>query len=188
MSPTNKARPGSIYELKVTLADNILPVWLTVQVPSAFTLHQLHTVIQAAMGWEDYHLYQFEIGDRKYAKPDEYEVLSFKDALRALLGREVQAGDTFIYEYDFGDSWFHDIVVEQELSPEPDMRYPVCIKGEGACPPEDCGGIFAYKELLENLSDPTREQHSEAVSWVDEGFDPRVFDLAAANRRLGSVK
>lgn len=188
MSSTSTARLGSVYELRVTLIGTVLPVGRTVQVPPAFTLHKLHSVIQAAMGWEDYHLYRFEIGDREYAKPDEYEALSFKDAQRALLGSEVQTGDTFTYEYDFGDSWLHQIVVEQELSPEPDMRYPVCVKGEGACPPEDCGGIYGYAALLEKLSEPTREQHSDAVSWVDEGFDPRVFDLAAANRRLRSVK
>ena len=136
------------------------------------------------MGWENSHLYRFEIGDTEYGDPDPYGMIPLKDALCVSLGSEVRAGDIFTYEYDFGDSWLHQIVVEQELNPETALRYPVCIRGEGACPPEDCGGIYGYSELLERLGESTHEQHSDAASWVGEGFDPRSFDLATANIRL----
>ena len=188
MNSMRRTKINSVYELKVTLEGTTLPVWRTVQAPSAITLHKLHSVIQAAMGWEDYHLYRFEIGNGEYGESDQYGMMTLlRDARRAWFGSEVQTGDTFTYEYDFGDSWLHRIVVKQELSPEPDMRYPVCIRGEGACPPEDCGGIYGYSELLEKLSEPTHEQHSDAVSWVGEGFDPRAFDVAKANSRLGRI-
>ena len=187
MSLTHMAKPDSVYELKLSLACTVLPVWRIVHVPSVFTLHKLHTVIQAAMGWEDYHLYRFAIDDTEYGEPNPYEMLSTRDSRQVWLGGAAKAGDTFTYEYDFGDSWLHQIAVERELSPEPDMRYPICLGGEGACPPEDCGGIYGYAELLDRLSDPTHEQHSDAVAWLGQGFDPRSFDLAEANTRLRSV-
>ena len=86
----------------------------------------------------------------------------------------------FIYEYDFGDRWQHLLLVEEILPPEPEICYPICIKGKRACPPEDCGGVWGYGELLETLQDPNHPDHEEMLEWVDGDFDPEAFDLVGA--------
>jgi len=183
MSLTHMAKPDSVYELKLSLACTALPVWRIVHVPSAFTLHKLHTVIQAAMGWEDYHLYRFAIDDTEYGEPDPYEMLSTRDSRRVWLGGEVKPGDTFTYEYDFGDSWSHEVRLVAIEPRERGTKYPQCIGGERACPPEDCGGTHGYFELLEALHDPAHPEHESYCVWVGGAFDPEAFDLRQANVR-----
>jgi hypothetical protein len=94
-----------------------------------------------------------------------------------------RVGSSLRWDYDFGDGWEHDVVVEAIDSPQEGKRYPVCLDGERACPPEDCGGVGGYEELLRVLADPRDPEHEHMVSWAPDGFDPAVFDLVAANRR-----
>ena len=89
------------------------------------------------------------------------------------------------YEYDFGDSWQHEIVLEKTLEPEPQVKYPRCIEGERACPPEDCGGVWGYAEFLEAIADPAHEDHDETLRWVGGKFDPEKFSVDEVNRKLG---
>lgn len=94
------------------------------------------------------------------------------------------ASAKLIYEYDFGDSWNHEIKVKRAGLPEPGVEYPICLGGERACPPEDCGGIWDYYSILEAVSDPDNEQHENMAYWLDEGFDPDAFDLDKINAKL----
>ena len=95
--------------------------------------------------------------------------------------------DKLIYEYDFGDSWEHELLVEKILPLEEGKRYPVCLTGKRACPPEDCGGIWGYASLLEAIRDPEHPEHEEMVDWVGGEFDPEAFDLDEVNRELQNL-
>jgi hypothetical protein len=90
----------------------------------------------------------------------------------------------FTYEYDFGDSWKHEIVLEKTLEPEPKIKYQRCVEGEMACPPEDCGGVWGYAEFLEAITDAEHDSHEDMLEWIGGEFDPENFDLNAVNREL----
>jgi hypothetical protein len=99
--------------------------------------------------------------------------------------------DRFGYTYDFGDEWEHDVLVEAVSDPEPDITYPRCLTGRRACPPEDCGGIWGYDDLLEILGDPAHEEHQDRLDWLGldsaDRFDPAAFDLAQVNAALSRL-
>jgi len=180
-----------VFQVKITL-DGVAdpPVWRRLLVPAGIRLDRLHQVIQAAMGWEDYHLHVFSDGRAQYGIPD--PELGFRDerkaTLRDLIPRE---GGRARYTYDFGDDWEHEVVVEKLLAAEAGVRYPVCGAGAGACPPEDCGGVWGYAHLREVLADPTSEEHEDLLAWLGLGkaneFDPHSFDVDKANRALTAV-
>ncbi|HZL49269.1 MAG TPA: plasmid pRiA4b ORF-3 family protein [Solirubrobacteraceae bacterium] len=165
------------------------PVWRRLLVPADTRLDRLHSVIQAAMGWEDYHMHAFSDGSREYGLAD--PELGHKDERRATLGRLLKReGERIRYNYDFGDGWEHEIVLEGVLAAEPDVRYPVCLAGKGACPPEDCGGVWGYEDLREALADSAHEQHEEMLEWLGlqtaAEFDPARFDMDRVKRALGA--
>jgi len=178
-----------IYQLKVTLRGSRPPIWRRVLVPGTFSLYKLHQVIQLAMGWTDSHLHQFIIDGRRYSipSPEDFEPVSDE---RPLSLRQIAMGEKrkFLYEYDFGDSWDHEIVVEKILSPDPGVKYPACIKGKRACPPEDVGGLWGYETFLEAISDPNHEKHDSYLEWIGDAFDPELCDLAMINEALKRVK
>lgn len=179
---------GPIYQLKITLHASKPPIWRRVLVPSNITLGELHRVIQAVMGWYNCHLHEFVIGDRYYGDPSldlGYEVWSENH----VLVRYVVPGEKFkfSYEYDFGDSWLHDILVEKILPPDPEQTLPVCLKGRRACPPEDVGGIWGYYDFLEALQDPNHPEHTTYLEWIGGKWDAEAFDLDETNRRLKFV-
>lgn len=176
------APSGRIYELKVTLRDTKDPIWRQVQVPGDVTLRHLHEILQLTMGWQNAHLHEFRIGDVSYGEPSHEFELDFKDDRRSRLSRVApNPGASFTYLYDFGDSWEHDIDVERVLAPEPLVRYPLCLAGRGACPPEDVGGPWGYEEFLSAIGDPGHEQHSELLEWAGGPFDPERFDARVTN-------
>ncbi len=180
----------SIYQIKVTLEDSRPPIWRRLLVPGDVTLAQLHDIIQIAMGWEGYHLHQFIVGKTYYGEPHpDYEPWAEmrderKVTLRQIAPRE---GMKFRYEYDFGDSWLHQILVEKILPPEPGKGYPVCIKGQRACPPEDVGGIWGYYNFLEAIQDPEHPEHEDYLEWIGGEFDPEEFDLEGVNKALQAL-
>ncbi len=156
----------------------------------SLTLERLHTVIPKAMGWQNAHLYEFEVQGRRYGVPEpeepEYEVEpAWKITLRLAAPA---AGASFRYVYDLGDHWDHEIMVEQIETPKESLRYPVCLAGERRCPPEDSGGPAGYAELLEIICDPDHPEHKERREWLGCRFDPEAFDLAAVNRKLRLLK
>jgi hypothetical protein len=115
--------------------------------------------------------------------------LDTRDSRRVKLGKSITAeGEKFAYEYDFGDFWEHDILIEKILPPDPKQKLPVCIKGKRACPPEDVGGVWGYDTFLEAIKDPQHPEHEMYTEWIDGEFDPEAFDLDAINSALRSLK
>jgi hypothetical protein len=169
-------------------------IWRRVLVPSKIRLDRLHDVIQAAMGWQNYHLHVFISGDDTYGQRDDDDdfELGHRDERGARLDHLLRVvGDSMHYEYDFGDGWGHDIVLEDLLPVEADRRYPVCLDGERACPPEDCGGAPGYAELIQAIADPRHPDHKQLRASLDRrgyvAYDPARFDASEANARLDSV-
>jgi len=167
------------------------PIWRRVQVPSDLTLAKLHRVIQAVMGWYDSHLHQFIVGKTYYGVPslDEFSELELKDERKARLDQILsRSKQKIVYEYDFGDSWEHEIVLEKILAPDSRTRYPACLGGARACPPEDCGGVGGYANFLEAISDPDHEEHEEMLEWIGGEFDPEQFDVDLVNQGLKTIR
>lgn len=180
--------PDSIYEIKVTLQGLRPLIWRRFQVPADASLQELHLILQDVMGWTNSHLYQFKIGEEYYGEPEpdfSYDDIEMKDASKIELSHVAQGEKTnFIYEYDFGDSWEHEILIEKILTVEPEVLYPVCLAGKRNCPPEDCGGIWGYDDLLEIIRTPEHEDRDEMMDWLGENFDPEAFDVDKINKQL----
>jgi len=175
-----------VYQFRVDLKGVRPPVWRRIQVPESYTFWDLHVAIQDAMGWLDCHFHEFEVYDPsarhevRIGIPDEGGLSGYK----AISGRELMIADFFgadnnlaEYTYDFGDDWVHAVVLEKVVPREKGVRYPVCIAGKRACPPEDCGGLYGYEEFLEIIGDPHNEEHEEMLDWVGGEFDPEDFNV-----------
>ena len=174
-----------IFELEIVLAEVEPLVRRRVQVPGEVDLAVLHEVVQSAMGWTNSHLHEFEIAGRRYGIPDpDWGAQEIVDEARGKLFRLVKQGDRFGYLYDFGDNWAHHLSVDKVVAAEPGVRYPRCIAGQGACPPEDVGGPWGYEEFQASLSDPSHPEHDERLEWAGGTFDPHHFDLEKADRGL----
>jgi len=181
-----------LNQLKITLCRSKPPIWRRIVVPADMTLDQLHLVIQNAMGWLDCHLHQFKAGGRYYGVPepefDDYGVEPLDEAEYTLADLAPKPKQKFIYEYDFGDSWEHVVLVEKVLPPDPAFKHPVCLAGANRCPPEDCGGIPGYYDLLAILADPNHEEHEQMKEWVGGEWDTSRFDLDEINAGLKRLK
>jgi hypothetical protein len=191
-TPAAKRPPAvrNIHRLKVTLRGSKPPIWRRFEVPSDITLAGLHSVIQLGFGWEDCHLWVFETPAGRYGSSD--PDLEIRSAAHKKLSAVADwPGDKLRYEYDFGDGWDHDIVIEAVQPAEQGVAYPRCIRGKRACPPEDCGGIWGYYELLNTLANPRHENHAQMLFWLGisspAGFDPDYFDLDEANSYLAKI-
>ena len=163
------ARLGAkrVLELEVTLLGVEPEIWRRVHVASDTRLDELHSVIQAAMGWQDEHEHQFSLSDPALAAPGEMAGESDMTVGSLLKKR----GQALLYEYDFADCWTHEIRLEAVSEPEPGVTYPLCAGGERACPPEGSGGVDAYADLFES-------------GEGEAGFDPEEFSVKAANKAL----
>ena len=181
-----------LYQLKITLRDCKPSIWRRVVVRADMKLDRLHRVIQITMGWLDCHLHQFRLGRVYYGIPEAElddlggETLNEKQFTVADLAPKVKA--RFIYEYDFGDSWEHEVVVEKVLPPDAAFKRPVCLGGANAAPPEDCGGSPGYADFVDAMADPKHEQHAEMKEWVGGAWDATRFNLAATNAALKRLK
>jgi hypothetical protein len=177
-----------IYQLKITLLGSKPPIWRRLQVPSTISLLRLHRTLQKVMGWEDCHMHQFKIGKTYYgvSYPDDSAGMPQTQDEKTVTLEKVVARPKakFVYEYDFGDSWQHEVVLEKILPLDPQTRYPVCIEGKRACPPEDCGGVWGYESFVEAVQNPNHPEHEEMLEWIGGKFDPEAFDLKAVNRVL----
>jgi len=189
MPAKRKSSAEEIYQIKVTLLGTKPPIWRRLLIPADLTLARLHDVLQRAMGWEDGHLHEFRVGRQSYGVPDpdeggfalEDRIDEGRVRLHQVLGR---MGAKAVYTYDFGDTWEHGIVIEKHLPADPNLVYPVCTGGQRACPPEDCGGIPGFYDLLEAIQDPQHERHEELLDWLGEEYDPEAFSIEAVNRAL----
>lgn len=182
-----------VHQLKIKLKDIRPTIWRRIQVEGNTTLYELHDILQVAMGWENYHLYEFEIGSRRYGPPDDdFEDLDFGEPVvndkKAKLSHVAPVVKSkLLYTYDFGDGWRHDVIVEKILPDEKGRQYPVCLAGERACPPEDCGGPWGYADLLEALKHPDNPDSEDLLEWAGD-FDPEAFDIDQINKRLKRIK
>jgi hypothetical protein len=176
--------PGVVYQLKITLRDIKPPVWRRLQLKDC-TLARLHAIIQTCLGWDGYPLHAFAIGGEQYGAPDPDGMTEAEDERKRKLSQVVAQGfEKFSYTYDFGDNWDHTIQVEKVLEAEPGVRYPRCIAGKRACPPEDCGGAWGYGDFLEATQNPKHADHEDMLEWVGGEFDPEAFDSEALNAEL----
>ena len=178
----------TIYQIKVTLQHLRPPVWRRFQVAGDTKLGKLHRVLQNVMGWTDSHLHAFAMGEETYGAPDPDFPTGMHSERNIRLDAIAGEGDTLHYEYDFGDGWEHTLKVEKVLEPEAGARYPRCLAGKRACPPEDCGGPLGYGQLLEIWRDSGHEEHDEVCEWLGEGFDPEAFDSDEVNKWLTKVR
>jgi hypothetical protein len=170
--------------LKVTLRGVRPPVWRRLVVPSSVTLAELHSVFQTAMGWTDSHLHSFDIGGVLYGDVEDFEG-RVGDETRTRLSSVARRVSKFRYDYDFGDGWEHDVLIEQVESGA-SVIAPYCLAGRRGCPPEDCGGPWGYEHLLEVLADPAHEEHAHLAEWAGP-FDPARFDLDETNDLLRMI-
>lgn len=182
---TTEARPRgaiAVLELTVTIRHVEPRIWRRLRVRANTTLAVFHDVLQAVMGWTDSHLHLFRAGGIEYGVRDP-EMPELRSEKRVQLGSLLlRPGDRLVYEYDFGDSWEHDIELERTLPPDPGPgKYPYVIAGARACPPEDCGGAHGYEGLLHVLADRRDPEHKSVLEWVGRSFGPEAFDASAIN-------
>ena len=177
---------NTIYQFKVILKGIKPLIWRRIEVPATYRFWDLHVAIQDSMGWDDYHLHAFRISNPDTGKVEQIGIPDddrFEDDPVCLPGWKLpiaayfrKKGDKADYEYDFGDGWDHKIVLEKITDKVPKTEYPRCLGGARACPPEDCGGIGGYENLLETIGDPSHDEYKSTMEWLHGEFDPEHFD------------
>jgi hypothetical protein len=179
-----------IFQIQIALKGFKPKIWRRILVPSDLLLSDFHMVIQITMGWTNSHSYQF-IKNRTFSTlrrqdDDSWNELDNVDykkmKISDLLKKEKEK---IVYEYDFGDSWEHVIILEKILPIDNNLKYPFCLTGKMNCPPEDCGGVWGYSDMLEVLKDPDHEEYESYIEWLGEEFDPEFFDKNKINKLLG---
>jgi hypothetical protein len=193
--PRRPARPVPWYQLKVTLEASNPAVWRRITVRGDVKLDLLHAILQLAMGWTNSHLHMFSIGANRYSEPPLIDDPGWggdedKDERKLTLAQVVDRGfGMFGYEYDLGDSWIHLLVVENELPADPASKAIArCLDGARACPPEDCGGVGGFEQLLKVLRNPRHREYRSTLEWLGGPFDPAAFDPDETNRFLQRLK
>jgi hypothetical protein len=197
-SPTRKSKvtgsdvlpdSGRLYQFKITLLDSRPPIWRRIQVRDC-TLDDLHEHIQLAMGWTNSHLHQFHIDNRIYGDPDllvelmeEFQAGNSRVTMLSDLLPKTRKRFRLFYEYDFGDGWEHEILFEGVKEAAPGARYPLCLEGERACPPEDVGGVWGYRDFVKAITNPKHEDHEHMLQW-NGPFDPEAFSPDAATKDM----
>jgi hypothetical protein len=183
-----------IYQLKVVLFGSATPIWRRLHVPADAKLDWLHAVLQVAMGWTNSHLHQFKVGEDYYSDTRHHSA-EFEDDLpileeRTFTLRQIapREQDAFRYEYDFGDSWEHEITVEKILPNTAESSSARCLEGARACPPEDCGGTPGYDDLLKILENRKHPEHKSMKEWLGRPLDAEAFDVEKTNFWLRKLK
>ncbi len=177
---------GQVYQFKLVLVGVEPPIWRRIQVPEAYSFWDLHVALQDAMGWLDYHLHVFRVAGPGAGEVEQIGIPDddpFEVDKPTLPGWEIpitryftRPGTVAQYEYDFGDGWEHELTLEAILPRQADQKYPLCVDGARACPPEDCGGVYGYENLLTVIQDPTHEEYESTLEWLGGRFDPDRFD------------
>ncbi|MDQ0219186.1 plasmid pRiA4b ORF-3 family protein [Peribacillus cavernae] len=184
-----------VYKLKITIQDIYPAIWREVLVPGGITFHKLHKIIQAAFGWQDYHLFLFLFPDCMVKEQDPdfplHEIE--KNPKKTYIDDLFEKHEKCLYEYDFGDSWMHEIIVEEVIGKPLENRSPVCINGERHRPPEDVGGAGGYEYFLNVINDPNNPEYDEMLEWAEKDtggrkFDPEYFYKNETNRKLKRIK
>lgn len=177
---------ATVYCFRITLRDTEPAIWRRVETKDV-SLLRLHLLIQTAMGWTNSHLHQFEIAGSRFTDPrllmDDPDAIDYSRLRVSDLVASYGSKLRMLYEYDFGDGWQHDVVLEKVTSAEPKTRYPRCSDGGRACPPEDVGGVHGFADFLEAISNPNHEEHQDYLEW-NGPFDPARFHAQQASRRM----
>lgn len=187
---TRQGTARTIHRIKITLRGSKPPIWRRLEFPSTGSLRLLHESIQESFGWEDYHLWVFDTAFGEYGVPDP-DLGHRGAATKKLTAVAPAVGEKLRYTYDFGDNWVHEILVEEILDAQPGVAYPRCVAGRRACPPEDCGGLWGYEELLSVVANPRHPEYEDRRSWMGlapgESFDPAAFDVGEADAALSGI-
>lgn len=183
----------TVARLRITLSDTDPVIWRRVDVPVEASLKMLHDVIQGAMGWQDFHLWEFEAGERRYGLhnpgwPDDPLAAAKNTKLKTLIDCGICQLD---YTYDIGDNWHHSIVIEAVEPGQPDTKYPRYIDGARRCPPEDVGGTPGFENFLEAIANPKHPDHAELIEWYDRcyggAYQPDTIDELITKRRVAAI-
>ena len=178
---------GTRYRLKVTLLGTRPAIWRRIEVDADVTLLRFHQILQVVMGWTDSHLHQYRRGSTYYGQSDPEFGMRRENERRISLGEVLpKPKDRMVYEYDFGDGWEHEVVLESSevgTGREPEVRV---VAGKGACPPEDVGGIGGYYLFLEAIADPKNPEHKDMLEWGGP-FEPDAFDIDEINEYFQKV-
>lgn len=191
--PKGKSTPATaaLFQFRITLLGLEPAIWRRIQVQDC-TLDKLHEHIQTAMGWTNSHLHQFDIRGERYGDPellddDFLEVVECIDSTKTMVSKVMPKSGkrlAFTYEYDFGDSWDHEVLFEGRVLVDPNAQYPLCLEGERACPPEDCGGIWGYRDFLSAIAGPKHPEHKDLLRWCGRRFAADEFDPAKTTEEM----
>lgn len=184
-------RNVTVLQLKVDLHGVQPKVWRRILVPASIRLRKLHVVLLRAMGWEGEHMHEFEFVDGSYGVPDpDWPDEALSDESRVTLNKALGGTSRFTWTYDLGDAWTHRITVERvaAMPAEFKLKFPICLAGAGACPPEDVGGKFGYEEFLMAIADPSHPEHDQMKAWIGRPFDPKAFAVQEAQERLYEIE
>lgn len=180
-----------IFQIQIALKGSKPKIWRRILIPSDLSLSDFHKIIQTTMGWTNTHLHQFIKNMTFYTvkHPDDYmwdemDNVDYKKNKIRISDLIKTEKDKIIYEYDFGDGWQHDIILEKVLPIDNNIKYPICLTGKMNCPPEDCGGIWGYTDMLVILKQPGHEEYDNLIEWLGEKFDPEFFDIDEVNDLL----
>lgn len=182
-----------IIQLNVSLKGSIPLIWRNILINQETSFFELHHIIQIAMGWKNYHLFEFNLDGYRIGMIEEneegYGSNQLLDANKTLLTDILSLeNDNFHYNYDFGDGWLHQITLEQLVGKEEDCIYPTCLNGQLNCPPEDCGGINGFYDMLKILQNKKHPEYKETRTWVGKKYDPESFDLVKVNKQLKQLR
>ncbi|MEI6454805.1 MAG: plasmid pRiA4b ORF-3 family protein [bacterium] len=177
------------YQVQIVLKKVTPKIWRRLLIPSDMLLSDFHKIIQTSMGWTNSHLHQFIRDETFYTHRIEED--DFWEEMRNVDYKDMRISDLLenekekiVYEYDFGDGWEHDIILEKIITDDSPVTGPTCIAGKMNCPPEDCGGPWAYPDLLTILKNPKHKKYQGIVEWIGEPFDPEYFNKDEVNKLL----
>jgi Plasmid pRiA4b ORF-3-like protein len=178
-----KKRFDKVYQFRIELQEIKPPIWRRIQVPETYTFWDLHVAIQDSMGWTDSHLHEFVIKNPKTGRKIHIGIPDEDGLSKVYEGWKKKVADFFSasnpkaeYTYDFGDNWQHIVTLEEVLPRQKGVEYPLCVDGERACPPEDCGGPYGYEDFLAIIMDPDHKEHDSMLEWAGGEFHPEHFD------------
>ncbi|CAN5640395.1 plasmid pRiA4b ORF-3 family protein [soil metagenome] len=182
---------GEVYQLRIDLRGSRHPkVWRRILVPATIKLSLLHVVLLRAMGWGGGHMHEFTFAHGSYARVEPGMDLPFdvQDESRVSLRTALRGSLTFTWVYDYGDNWQHKVKVERAADMGVALNHPLCITGQGACPPDDVGGVPGFEEFVQAMGDPAHPEHDELTGWYGRPFDPVAFSVADVQERLDEIK
>ena len=186
---------SDVIQLNISIQHSEPLIFRTVQVKKETTFFELHHIIQIVMGWQNYHLFEFNLDGYRVGLIEESEKCNGYGSDQVLDASSVKMTDilsgekeTFLYNYDFGDCWMHEISLEKFVKKEAKVVYPICIDGRYNCPPEDCGGILGFYHILSIIQDTAHPEYKETRQWVGKKYDPSMFDKNKVNRKLRQLR